>query len=59
MVVAQRDGGLAQDSVALWFQMRVLNKTRLIRMLGQLRTETIAQLEVVLLTLGNSIAVVV
>ena len=53
MAIAQGDGGLAQDSVALCFQMRVLDKTRLIRSLGQLSTETIAQLEeVVLLTLG-------
>ncbi|MFM6064331.1 MAG: type II toxin-antitoxin system PemK/MazF family toxin, partial [Microcystis panniformis] len=42
-----------QDSVALCFQMRVLDKTRLIRTLGQLSPEIIAQLEeVVLLTLG-------
>jgi mRNA interferase MazF len=47
------DGGLAQESVALCFQMRVLDKTRLIRRLGQLNIETVAQLEaVVLLTLG-------
>jgi mRNA interferase MazF len=53
MAIAQGDGGLAQDSVALCFQVRVLDKTRLIRQLGQLRPETIAQLEgVVLLTLG-------
>ncbi len=53
MAISQGDGGLAQDSVALCFQMRVLNKTRLTRKLGQLRPETIAQLEVVvLLTLG-------
>lgn len=53
MTIEQGDGGLAQDSVALCFQMRVLDKTRLIQRLGQLSTETIAQLEVVvLLTLG-------
>jgi len=53
MAISQGDGGLAQDSVALCFQMRVLDKTRLTRRLGQLRPETIAQLEVVvLLTLG-------
>ena len=53
MPIEQGDGGLAQASVALCFQIRVLDKTRLIRKLGQLRTETIAQLEaVVLLTLG-------
>jgi mRNA interferase MazF len=53
IAIAQGDGGLAQDSVALCFQMRVLDKSRLIQKLGQLSTETIAQLEeVVLLTLG-------
>lgn len=47
------DGGLAQDSVTLCFQIRVLDKIRLIRKLGQLNSETIIQLEeVVLLTLG-------
>jgi mRNA interferase MazF len=53
MVIQQGDGGLSQDSVALCFQMRVLDKTRLIRRLGQLSSQTMAQLEdVVLLTLG-------
>lgn len=53
IAIAQGNGGLAQDSVALCFQMRVLDKTRLIQKLGQLNIETIAQLEeVVLLTLG-------
>ncbi|HAX80103.1 MAG TPA: PemK family transcriptional regulator [Cyanobacteria bacterium UBA11372] len=53
LFIAQGDGGLVQDSVALCFQMRVLDKARLIRKLGQLKPETIAQLEeVVLLTLG-------
>jgi mRNA interferase MazF len=51
--IEQGNGGLKQDSVALCFQMRVLDKTRLIRKLGQLSPEIIAQLEaVVLLTLG-------
>lgn len=53
LLIRQGDGGLAQDSVALCFQLRVLDKTRLIRQLGQLNPETITQLEdVVLLTLG-------
>ncbi|MDZ7957412.1 MAG: type II toxin-antitoxin system PemK/MazF family toxin [Aulosira sp. DedQUE10] len=53
MVIEQGNGGLAEDSVALCFQMRVLDKTRLIQRLGQLSAEIIAQLEeVVLLTLG-------
>jgi mRNA interferase MazF len=53
MLIKQGDGGLLQDSVALCFQIRVLDKTRLIRRLGQLSAETITQLEeVVLVTLG-------
>lgn len=53
LLIAQGNGGLSQDSVALCFQMRVLDKTRLIRKLGQLSSEIITQLEeVVLLTLG-------
>lgn len=53
LLIRQGDGGLSQDSVALCFQIRVLDKTRLIQRLGLLRTETIAQLEdVVLVTLG-------
>jgi len=53
MAIKQGDGGLDQDSVALCFQMRVLDKARLMRRLGQLSAETIAQLEeVVLVTLG-------
>ena len=51
--IPKGDGGLLHDSVALCFQLRVLDKTRLIRKLGQLSPETITQLEnVVLLTLG-------
>jgi mRNA interferase MazF len=53
LLIKEGDGGLVQDSVALCFQMRVLDKTRLIRKLGQLNSDTISQLEeVVLLTLG-------
>ena len=53
LLVQATDGGLVQDSVALCFQMRVLDKTRLLRRLGQLKSETMTQLEeVVLLTLG-------
>jgi mRNA interferase MazF len=53
LLIKQGDGGLVQDSVALCFQMRVLDKIRLVRKLGQLNPETIARLEeVVLLTLG-------
>jgi mRNA interferase MazF len=53
LLIEQGNGGLNQDSVALCFQMRVLDKSRLIRALGQLSPEIIAQLEdVVLLALG-------
>jgi mRNA interferase MazF len=60
LAIEQGDGGLASASVALCFQMRwrslpreSLDKTRLIKRLGQLKQETITQLEeVVLLTLG-------
>jgi mRNA interferase MazF len=53
LMIEQGNGGLSQNSVALCFQMRVLDKTRLIRKLGQLNPETVSQLEgVVLLTLG-------
>lgn len=53
LTIEQGNGGLSQDSVALCFQMRVLDKTRLIRKLGQLSSKIISQLEeVVLLTLG-------
>jgi mRNA interferase MazF len=56
MLIKQGDGGLSQDSVALCFQIRVLDKARLIRRLGQLSAETVAQLEeVVLVTLGYEI----
>jgi len=51
--IQQGDGGLTQNSVAPCYQMRVLDKTRLIRKLGQLQPETVARLEnVILLTLG-------
>ncbi len=51
--IQQGDGGLTQNSVALCFQIRVLDKTRLIRRLGQLSADTLARLEeVVLVTLG-------
>jgi mRNA interferase MazF len=53
LLIPQGNGGLSQDSVALCFQMRALDKTRLISKIGQLSPEIIAQLEeVVLLTLG-------
>ncbi len=57
--IQQGEGGLSKDSVALCFQMRSLDKTRLVRRLGQLNDRIklndriIRELEnVVLLTLG-------
>ncbi len=52
-MINQGDGGLLEDSIALCFQLRVLDKTRLIKRLGQLSLKKIAQLEeVILVTLG-------
>ena len=49
----QGDGGLLKDSVALCFQLRALDKTRLIRKLGRLSNRKINEIEeVVLITLG-------
>jgi mRNA interferase MazF len=51
--IPQGEGGLTQNSVALCFQMRVLDKTRLIKKLGTLSGSIISELEeTVLLTLG-------
>lgn len=51
--IQQGEGGLSKDSVALCFQMRALDKTRLVKRLGQLNDRIIRELEnVVLLTLG-------
>ena len=53
LLISNGQGGLNQDSVALCHQLRVLDKTRLIKRLGQLDTEVIAELErIVLFTLG-------
>ncbi|MBD1861016.1 MULTISPECIES: type II toxin-antitoxin system PemK/MazF family toxin [Trichocoleus] len=53
LLISQGEGGLAQDSVALCHQMRVLDKTRLQRKLGELVPETLTLLEsVVFMTLG-------
>ena len=53
LMIKQGDSGLLHDSVALCFQLRVLDKKRLIKRLGQLSPKTIAKLEeVVLVTLG-------
>jgi len=49
------EGGLASDSVALCHQLRVLDKTRLIRRLGSCAQRTITEIEAcVLFTMGIS-----
>lgn len=51
--VSKGDGGLTTDSVALCHQLRVLDKTRLNRKLGEVSTSTIAAIEsCILFTLG-------
>jgi mRNA interferase MazF len=53
LLISNGQGGLNQDSVALCHQLRVLDKTRLIKRLGQLDVNAIAELErIVLFTLG-------
>lgn len=53
VLIPSGEGGLAQDSVALCYQMRVLDKTRLRSKLGELKPDTLTSLEgSVLLTLG-------
>ncbi len=52
-LLSSGQGGLSQDSVALCHQLRVLDKTRLIKRLGILDADAIANLErIVLFTLG-------
>jgi mRNA interferase MazF len=49
----QGEGGLANDSVALCHQFRVLDKSRLIRRLGSIGDESLAAIErCVLFTVG-------
>ncbi|WP_271253375.1 type II toxin-antitoxin system PemK/MazF family toxin [Pseudanabaena sp. Chao 1811] len=56
LLIPSDQGGLSQDSVALCHQLRVLDKTRLIKRLGQLDSGMIADLEsVVLFTLGYKV----
>ncbi|MEY3303433.1 MAG: type II toxin-antitoxin system PemK/MazF family toxin [Pseudanabaena sp.] len=56
LLISSDQGGLSQDSVALCHQLRVLDKTRLIKRLGQLDSVAIADLEnIVLFTLGYKV----
>lgn len=51
--IGSGEGGLQSDSVALCHQLRVIDKTRLIKRLGAVNDETNKQVErVVLFTLG-------
>ncbi len=51
--VSRGDGGLTSDSVALCHQLRVLDKTRLKRKLGELSEETMTTIESrVMFTMG-------
>jgi mRNA interferase MazF len=53
--ISSGEAGLTQESVALCHQLRVLDKTRLIKKLGQLEPATVSALETtVLFTLGYS-----
>ena len=53
LLIPVNEGGLDQDSVALCYQLRVIDKTRLKTKLGKLSLETMTDLEAkVLLTLG-------
>ena len=45
LLISHNEGGLATDSVALCHQVRVLDKTRLQRRLGELRPQTLTALE--------------
>jgi mRNA interferase MazF len=52
-LVLKGDGGLMSDSVALCHQLRVLDKSRLQRKLGELSQESMTGVEaIVLLTTG-------
>ena len=53
LLISLGKGGLDQDSVALCHQLRVIDRSRLQKKLGQLDSEVISNLEtIVLLTLG-------
>jgi mRNA interferase MazF len=43
--ISKGEGGLASDSVALCHQLRVLDKTRLVRRLGAVSAKTISAIE--------------
>ncbi len=53
LLIPAPEGGLAQDSVALWHQIRALDRDRLVTRLSQISDAVLAELErVVASTLG-------
>jgi mRNA interferase MazF len=53
--ISKGEGGLTSDSVALWHQLRVLDKTRLLKRLGAVREQTVWAIEgCVMFTMGLS-----
>ena len=53
VLVPKGEGGLTSDSVALCHQLRVLDKTRLHKKLGEVSQDTISVIEVkVVFTMG-------
>ena len=53
VLIKKREGGLTSDSVVLCHQLRVLDKTRLVRRLGSISQETMVEIDsCVLFTLG-------
>ena len=51
--ISKGEGGLTSDSVALCHQLRVLDKTRLLRKLGSVTQETVTAIEsCILFTMG-------
>jgi mRNA interferase MazF len=53
LTIPQGEGGLAQESVALCHQLRVLDGTRLLKKLGAVKKETLTAIEsVVMFTTG-------
>jgi mRNA interferase MazF len=53
--ISKGEGGLASDSVALCHQLRVLDKTRLLKNLGTVNEQTVSTIEsCVMFTMGIS-----
>jgi mRNA interferase MazF len=53
--ISKGEGGLSNDSVALCHQLRVLDKTRLLKKLGAISEQTVSAIEIcVMFTIGIS-----